>query len=379
MPKNQQKNLTFQLEGYWLSRRANNASWHRTWLDEGTGQTRYSSLGTTDFDRAKKRLTDWYIVNRKPVQEEPENALLCDILARYWAGHARYIASCDRTGIALGYWVDFWQERTLADVRPIVEQEAFHQWLLAKGMKVTTVSRVLGVGRAAINRAWKRGEIKNPPFIQEIATAQDKQAAPPKGRTMEPAEVTRLFEASTHAPLQAFVVLLVATAARPSAILELTLAQCDVKNRLIDLNPRGRVQNKKYRPTLRMPESVVPLLQNLHNCHSPDMHVVGESGSPILDVKRPWDAARKRAWLDEEVRPYSLRHTMARWLRKQGVPAWEVSAQLGHKQKGLGITEIYAPHDPSYLSKSTKAIDSFFGLLRSNCLPLDSFLSLPNR
>ena len=379
MPRHQQKDLTFQVGDYWLSRRADSACWQRTWLDAGTQQTRHSSLGTADFEEARKRLTDWYITNRKPVQEKPQNVLICDIMARYWAGHARHIASRQRTRIALTYWMDFWQERTLADVRPIAEQEAFHHWLLTKGMKPTTASRVLGAGRAAINRAWKRGEIDNPPFVQEIATAQDKQAAPPKGRTMEPAEVAKLFEASTHAPLHAFVVLLVATAARPSAVLELTLAQCDVKNRLIELNPQGRVQNKKYRPTLRMPESVVPLLQNLQECYPPTMHVVGRSDSPIASVKTSWDAARKRAWLDDEVRPYSLRHTMARWLRKQGVPAWEVSAQLGHKQKGLGITEIYAPHDPSYLSKSTKAIDSFFGLLRSNCLQLDSFLSLPNR
>ena len=378
MPRHQQKDFDFRVGDYWLSRQGDSTGWQRSWFDADTGQTRHSGLGTSDFDDARERLTDWYIANRKPVQEKPEHVLVCDILARYWAGHARHIASHERTRIALTYWMDFWQERTLDDVRPISEQEAFHQWLLAKGMKVTTASRVLGAGRAAINRAWKRGEIENPPFVQEIATAQDKQVAPPKGRTMEPGEVARLFEASTHTPLHAFVVLLVATAARPSAVLELTLAQCDVKNRLIELNPQGRVQNKKYRPTLRMPESVVPLLQNLHDSYPPSVHIVGKSGSPIASVKRSWDAARKKAWLDDEVRPYSLRHTMARWLRKQGVPAWEVSAQLGHKQKGLGITEIYAPHDPSYLSKSTKAIDSFFGHLRRNCGPLDSFLSLPN-
>jgi len=57
---------------------------------------------------------------------------------------------------------------------------------------------------------------------------------------------------------------------------------------------------------------------------------------------------------------------MARWLRTQNVPAFELSAQLGHKQLGASTTEIYAPFDPAYLSKSVKAIDAFFDELRVN-------------
>ena len=50
---------------------------------------------------------------------------------------------------------------------------------------------------------------------------------------------------------------------------------------------------------------------------------------------------------------------MARHLRASGVTAWEVAAQLDHKNKDLSITEIYAPFDPSYLGKSIVAIDDF--------------------
>jgi len=48
---------------------------------------------------------------------------------------------------------------------------------------------------------------------------------------------------------------------------------------------------------------------------------------------------------------------MTGWFRSQSVPAWEVAAQLGHKQKEMSTTEIYAPFDPVYLSKSVEAID----------------------
>ncbi|OYW82949.1 MAG: hypothetical protein B7Z22_13295 [Hyphomonas sp. 32-62-5] len=59
------------------------------------------------------------------------------------------------------------------------------------------------------------------------------------------------------------------------------------------------------------------------------------------------------------VQTYSFRHTIARWLRMQSVPAWEVAAQLGHKAPDYSTTEIYAPFDPAYLTKATDAIDLF--------------------
>ena len=41
------------------------------------------------------------------------------------------------------------------------------------------------------------------------------------------------------------------------------------------------------------------------------------------------------------------------------MPAWEVAAQLGHKQSGMSTTEIYAPFDPAYLAMSVSALDNY--------------------
>ena len=54
---------------------------------------------------------------------------------------------------------------------------------------------------------------------------------------------------------------MVATAARPDAIFDLTITQCDLENRLIHLNPEGREQTKKHRPTVKMLERIVPLIE----------------------------------------------------------------------------------------------------------------------
>jgi integrase len=39
---------------------------------------------------------------------------------------------------------------------------------------------------------------------------------------------------------------------------------------------------------------------------------------------------------------YSVRHTVTRWMRRNGVPAWEVAAQPGHKSRDYRTTELSA-------------------------------------
>jgi integrase len=68
---------------------------------------------------------------------------------------------------------------------------------------------------------------------------------------LAPDELARLY-AAADPHCRTFIALACATLSRPEAILELRMGQVDVASRLIDLNPAGREQTKKYR-------SVVPL------------------------------------------------------------------------------------------------------------------------
>ncbi len=362
----------YQIGDYWLSQRGNSPAWCRTWFDPSDRQTKRASLSTTDFEEAKQALTDWFVANHIPKSKEPEDHSLATIIARYWQHHGQHIISAERTRISLDYWLDFYGERTLADITDVSLQEGFHTWLKEKGMRATTVRRVLSAGRAAINFAWKRGEIANAPYIIPV-TDKERKAAPPKGRPLEVDEVAKIFDTTKNPSLRMFIILMIATAARPDAIRELTRGQCDVKNRLIKLNPDERAQTKKYRPTLRMPESIVPVIKRF-DADAPEVYLVGGSDEMLKSVRTTWLTMRKNAKLDDQVNPYSLRHTMARWLRKSGVPAWEVSAQLGHKRQDLSITEVYAPYDPGYLGEATKAIDSFFAELRANSVLVNEML-----
>lgn len=182
---------------------------------------------------------------------------------------------------------------------------------------------------------------------------------PPRGRPLEVKEIAKLIEASRSNHLRDFIILMIATASRPDAILDLTFDRCDFENDLIVLNPIDRVQTKKYRPTVKMPTAVKPYIGNLFQKSNCD-HVISYRGRPVKNLKTAWKKTRELAKLDQQVNPYSLRHTAARHLRKHSVPAWEVAAQLGHKVRGVSTTEIYAPFDPAYLSQAKQAIDALF-------------------
>ena len=54
--------------------------------------------------------------------------------------------------------VDLNAEATVADLS-VPRQKEFREWLKSKGLKNSYVSRILSVGRAAIQMAWKQGEI----------------------------------------------------------------------------------------------------------------------------------------------------------------------------------------------------------------------------
>jgi integrase len=103
----------------------------------------------------------------------------------------------------------------------------------------------------------------------------------------------------------------------------------------------------------------------------PLMALITFRGQQVIKINKAWRGMREAAGLEGEVNPYSVRHTVARWMRQHGVPAWEVAAQLGHKSREYRTTELYAAFDPAYLSNAVHAIDLLFDGLRASFAPVD--------
>lgn len=190
-------------------------------------------------------------------------------------------------------------------------------------------------------------------------------------RHLEIDEVVALFDNTSNEKLIRFLMVMIGCACRPSAALELDGSRINRKEGLIDLLVTGEAQTNKYRPTIRLP-SFIDAIYHKENIVTQSDQVVN-----INNMRnRVWLKARESAGLDDLVVPSSIRHTMAKWLRSQGVEAWAVSAQMGHSAKGHDITEIYAPSDPAYLVGTLKAIEDYFRLIYKQSKALQGYITL---
>jgi len=293
--------------------------------------------------------------------------VLATVLARYWERHGQHLASAARTKQALGLWLEHFGEIAVDELQSIPRQQVFQDWLRGKKMSPATIHRVLTVGKAALNHAKRSGDLPNPPYIQTIPKSQ-RQAKAPLGRPLEIEEIVKLLSEAKPESLRLFIVYSLATAARPDAVLELALDQCDVDRRLIHLNPPDRIQSNKHRPIVRMPELLVPITEKL-KAQPGKVFVVGNNDQPQKSIRTAWRRARSAAGLGDQVNPYSLRHTVARWLRQKGVDPLQISGQLGHQHENMSdVTSVYAPYDPSYQDEACAAINQLLLALRVNCV-----------
>ncbi|MBP2564545.1 integrase [Agrobacterium tumefaciens] len=353
----------YRVGDYWLGQRAGSPAWYRCFYEEKDKRTKRVSLGTDDFETAKVKLDEWYLEQRmRTAQNLPAaDVTLKEVFDDYLDRHAIKLRSYASTKIVLRYWQEFYGDNaTVEELRNIRKQEEFRELLLAKNLKVSSVNRVLEAGRSAINRAYKRNVLAAVPFIQSLP----REESPPKGRPLSVAEIRLLY---THAAdhIRLFLILMLGTGARNEAICHLTWEQIDFEEGLIYLNPQGRKQTSKRRATVKLVPFVREVLAPMDKSTP---FVIMWRGAGIDKAINGIRKAVGRAEMDRKVTAYSCRHTVARWLRKEGVSPWEVGSQLGHKMPSYNITEIYASASPDYLEKSAVAIEK---LLRA-AIPLDA-------
>ena len=242
---------------YWLSRRGNSPAWCRTWFDANTRQTCRASLGTDDLEQAKLALAAWVMGNGKLDQERPEAVHLETVLVRYYDQHAKHLASAEPARYALKKWSEFFEGALVSEVTPNRLRQ-FVASLRKQGLSDGYIRRTLAVGQSALNRARREGEISSAPAISLSETPEGE----PREQLLSAEEAAALFNAVTSPHQAMYLLLAFCTAARPAAILELTSFQIDHEARLIKLNPPGRRQNKKRRPTLPICNTLLPYLRS---------------------------------------------------------------------------------------------------------------------
>lgn len=210
----------------------------------------------------------------------------------------------------------------------------------------------LGHLRTVLKWAEKRGKIERAPHVERPSKP------PPKDRWLTKDEASRLI-ASCGAPhIRLFVVLMLTTAARPTAVLELTWDRVDFEGGVVTL-ATGETERRKGRATVPMNSSLRAALSEARSGATCD-HVIEFAGQSVASVKTGFYAAARRAELDG-VTPHTLRHTAAVWMAADGVPMPKIAQYLGHSDDTI-TQRVYARYAPGHMQDAANALE-IYGLL----------------
>ena len=344
-----EKDRPDEIGGYWLSKRKNSPYWCRTWYDANARQTRRASLNETDHQRARVALARWVVENGDPQKEESGNVPLAEVFSFYWLRHAKKLSSHKVQRLHIDLLNEEIGTLTVAEFNASQQRE-FAGWLKSeKKHSDGTIKRVFATAFAAINLAAREGRIDVAPRKIPLDDSPDRDYV----ASIE--ELSRFWDAPKPEHIDRFFLLSLATAARPTAILELTRFQCDLETGLIDLNPVGRRQTKKRRPVVPICDIARGVIEATEG-----EHLVSFRGKPIQRPNKTWRIAREIAGLGSEFIPYAMRHTTATELARRGVPILDISGFLGHRMPEYRSTMRYVKVQPGFQSAAVAALNALF-------------------
>jgi integrase len=175
----------------------------------------------------------------------------------------------------------------------------------------------------------------------------------PKDRWLTRAEIDKLLAAPKAHHVQLAILLMLATAGRVSAVLELTWERVDFERGTINLRT-NETGPRKGRAVVPMNDGLRAALSAAEKAATTD-YVIEWAGGPIARLRTGFNAAAKAAGV-KGVTPHVLRHTAAVHLVAGGTPMQKVSQYLGHSS--ISVTErVYARFAPDHLKAEAEILD----------------------
>lgn len=345
---------------YQLVRRPDTPNLFISFKPRHAERSRRISTRTDDLAKAQDRLIEFAQHGGKPPRKPSNQASLLEALRDYTEHqHTESGASPHALNAAHKHFTAFCRHTLIETVAEfdLDAQQRYVEWRRATLTKLGhtasngTLNRELGVLKAALRWAWKRGRLESVPHVQLLSNP------PPRDRFLRTHEVRRLLGACEAEHLRLYVMLALHTLQRPGAIFGLRCQQVDLDWGRIDFMSPGTRQTRKRRPVVPITPTLRPYLERAID-GSCTGHVLEYEGRPVRSVKRAFATACRRAGL-EEVTPYTLRHTGATLMAAAGVPLRQIAGMLGHSESRT--TEIYAKHHPDFLMEASRALETLFG------------------
>lgn len=225
--------------------------------------------------------------------------------------------------------------------------DSYSELRYSQGRKQGTVWTELGHVKSALKYAAKVRMIDRAPHIWRPSKPA------PKDRFLTRAEISILVDACASPHIRLAVILLLGTAGRVGAILDLEWDRVDFQAGQINLRlPDG--EGRKGRANVPMNGMTRAALSATHEAALSD-YVVEYAGGPIKSIKKGFTSACERAKL-EGVSLHTLRHTAAVHMAEAGVPMEKISQYLGHSH--TSVTErIYARYTPSAMQDAADVLN----------------------
>jgi len=335
-----------------MSRLVKRGNWAVEFYDPQKGFTTRKSLGTDDAGLARRLYAEWCLRNTDQ-RGSLESVTVEGLLAQFYAQKAVNYPSKYVYKSALSYVCKHLQDVSLAEFRR-PQQEVFLEVLRGQNLAEGTVKRVMAAISTAVTYAYERDQIPSKPHILSV---QDDSV---RDRTLTDDEAKALITASGGTSAERFVQIALMTGARPGAIVGLHRSQFDFEHHLLRLLPPGERQVKqKPKPTIALPLELETLAKGWQ-----DGRVVQSDHHRTL-----W--AKVKSVVPEDVTPYTIRHTVATELRRQGVPEWDISGFLGHQGPGSRTTGRYAHYRPDYMRAAADAMDKYWRRLNGTPAGVD--------
>ncbi len=308
--------------------------WYAVWRENGA--TRRTALRTQDREDAERRLIDF-----RRSRAAPAGSLTGDIVEAYLADRDRRIRNPERLCLA-------WKRAKpiFGHLRPDQITAEVSDTYIAKrkmdGVGDATILKEINVVRQALNWRGVKG-----------ATFEAPPAPPPRDRYLTRPEFKRLIESCIQPHVRLFIILALVTAGRKTAVLQLTWDRVDFERGMIRLGVVGE-RNRKGRAVVPMNDRARQALTEARAI-AQTPYVVEYAGSPVLDIKKGFAAAVKRAGL-HDVTPHDLRHSAAVWMAEDGVPLVEIAQYLGHTDPTITY-RVYSRFSPTHLRKAAASLD----------------------
>lgn len=374
------------------------------WFDEDRGRYRSSSARSNDVSTARAALDRLYLKETEgedfcPTCGQRRNAgtdvlvlrAITDYLTvneertsitamRPRLNHViRYIAHIGTPELRCGKVDEAWIERFRAWLlrEPIITSSGAER---EKPRSLSSIENSVIQLAAAINAAHARGDIARTALFKPIPTKELNQT-PEKRLSIQELAAAFSYATDPRYPtkrlgLHRFLMLSVATAARPDAVHDFSTKserrQWNSARRVIAMNPAGRRQTKKRRAIVVAPKQVAERIDEV------DGFFV-----PFSSVKGAWETMVERlGWpKDGEGGLKLIRRSVAQLLRDAGTPrAWspewcssgrkipsdQISVQLGHRVID-SVTDLYAAYDPDYQRETTEALEAIIDAITTLC------------